>query len=331
VLGNASLANLVAASAAAILFAGLTTAVQGGLAGLERFGEMAASQWIQAGATSAGLIAGASLGDVEGALIGFSGGSAASAVCALYLLRRAARQTGITVRLDVRHSEWSLLWRLALPTFAAFLIVSVANLGGQILLAHQPHGLAEVGLFNVAYRWHLGLLFVPAAIAPVLLPMMTNLTSSLRIAESRHLFRLNVLLVLGITVIPAGILALLAEPALALSGPFYSAHTGPLILLAAAAIPSALNNVLSSASLSLRLIRAWLISDVVLAAALFATALATISSLGASGLALAYLVGFVATDAALILPLRRRLATAGVDLAPDPRPRLDPDQVFSPE
>ncbi len=315
ILQNDQLANLIVASAGAVFFAGLTGAIQGALVGLEKFTSMVISQWIQAGATSAGMIVGAVTAGVQGALLGFSAGWVVAAGGSYYLLRREVTRAHIPIDYRVTRAEWRTLWRLGFPAFVAFLSVSAAYLGGQLLLAHRAGGYADVAAFNVAYRWHLALLFIPAAIAPVLLPIMTNLISQGHTDDSRRLYRLSLLLMATLTSIPAALLALAAPHVLALNGSFYSANAGPLIFLAIASIPSALNSVLSSASLSHGLIRAWLVSDLVLAGVLFITAIALIPSLGASGLAIAYLAGYAATDAILAVPLRNRLGSLGRDEA----------------
>ena len=94
---------------------------------------------------------------------------------------------------------------------------------------------------------------------------------------------------------------------LSLSGSFYAKHTLPLVIMAAAAVPSALNNVLSGTSVSLGAIREWLLSDVVLAGVLIGVALALVGEMRASGLALAFLAAYVATDLVLVAPLKQRM------------------------
>jgi hypothetical protein len=112
--------------------------------------------------------------------------------------------------------------------------------------------------------------------------------------------------------LPALIIALAAPLLLGLSGAFYADHPLPLIVLALASIPTALNNVLSGTAVGLGAMRAWLVSDIILAVVLVGTAAALVGGLGATGLALAYLAGYVATDLALAGPLSKRLRAAVV-------------------
>ena len=78
-------------------------------------------------------------------------------------------------------------------------------------------------------------------------------------------------------------------------------------------MPAALNAVLSTTSVSLGAIRAWLFSDIVLAAVLIGAAALLVGGSHATGLALAYLAAYVATDLALGAPLSKRLRTAAAE------------------
>jgi O-antigen/teichoic acid export membrane protein len=307
ILQSSGDANLVLASAGSIVFATLTGAIQGGLVGLEGFGAAGLAQWIQAVATSAGLVIGAVLADVTGALAGFSLGFLISTAAGGSLLLREARRVAVPLSSRLKRAEWRQLWRIGLPGFAALVTVTAAPLGGQLLLAHQG-GYADVAAFNVAYRWHLALLFIPVAIAPVLLPIMTNLRSQRRAGEVRRLFRLNIILVLALTAIPATLVAIGSAQILALNGAFYSSHAEILVILAIASIPSALNNVLSSTSLSLGAVRAWVFSDLVFGAVFFGAALVLVGSQGGTGLGVACLAAYVATDAVLVWPVWSRVS-----------------------
>jgi O-antigen/teichoic acid export membrane protein len=151
------------------------------------------------------------------------------------------------------------------------------------------------------------LLLVPGAMAAVFFPMMSWLGIEGRDHQSRELFRFNFWANILVTAIPAIALAISARWLLGLSGTYYAHGLAPFLVLMAATVPSALNNVLSSASLSLGAIRAWLISDLVLAVAFIGTAMTIVPLVGATGLALAYLAGYLASDAALARPVLVRL------------------------
>ena len=193
------------------------------------------------------------------------------------------------------------------PAFVAFLSIAIAGTAAQVLLASSSHGYQRLATFAVAYRWHLAIVFVPAAIVPALLPLMSRLRAEQRHSQVLSLFRMTFWLTVVIAAVAAAVIAAAAPLVLRLSGAFYARDTLPLVILAAAAVPCAVNSVLSSASVSLGAMRAWLFSDLVLAAALLGTAVWLVGPQGATGLAVAYLVAYVATDASLAPPLHTRL------------------------
>jgi O-antigen/teichoic acid export membrane protein len=309
--------SAVIASSGAILFTALLTSTQGALAGMESFRRVAISQALQSAVPSLGLIVGAELSGLNGALAGYSVASAVAAGASLVMLRTALRGQGIPIARSFDPAVWRALLRLGAAAFAASLVVTSALLFGQLILAYRSHGYAQVALFNVSYRWQLGIMLLPGTLASVLLPTMARLGAQGRDTASARLFTLNARLTAIVSAVPALLLALLAPVVLGLSGKYYSHHLAPFRILMLAAVPGALNNVLSSAGISLGAIRAWLVSDIVLALAFFATAVTLIPGHGATGLALAFLAGYVATDAALIRPILRRLHVAA-------RPRSDP-------
>jgi O-antigen/teichoic acid export membrane protein len=271
---------------------------------LEAFRSVGFAQGIQAALASVGLIAGAFAGGAMGALIGFSGGQVAAAVWALGRLRRGARAANVQMRWGLRGHERRLLARYAFPGFVALFVVSAALLSGQIILSSGSDGYADVAVFSVAYRWHLAIVFIPAAIAPALVPILTR-----QLAEddpgARRTLGVTLAATMGIATLPAVLAAVSAPLLLRLNGEFYAAHSLPLVILAGAAVPCVLNTVLSSAAISLGAVRAWLISDLALALGLVGAAVVFVPSLHASGLALAYLIGYVLTDLTLLPAVRR--------------------------
>jgi O-antigen/teichoic acid export membrane protein len=306
--------DVVMTSAGMVLFAGVAGTLQGALVGLEAFRGAAAAQCAQGVSVAVGLILGAHERGVEGALAGASIAYGVSTAVAYFLLWAAAERRGIRVPLRISLPALHQLWHYAVPAFVAFLVVFAALLYGQLLLSRQDLGYAEVGLFNVAYRWHLAIVFIPAAIAPAVLPMMTRLLTERDSRQAHWLFRINLLASLSLAIVPATVLALAAGPILGLSGSYYGSNPEPLILLALASIPSVANNVLSNAALSLGAARLWLLSDVALAVCLLGAAAWLVTTHGAGGLAFSYLAAYMATDLVLAVGLRGQIRQATTSL-----------------
>jgi O-antigen/teichoic acid export membrane protein len=309
ILQDPKATTAVMASVGAVLFGAITTNSQGALLGLEAFRSTALSQWSQGLGVAGGLLIGARVGGLDGALAGLSIGTAIGALAAAIFLADVLSKRGISISWRLNKPILRSLWKPAAPGFAAFLVVSLALLLGQLALTRGAHGYAEVGVFNLAYRWHIAVLFIPAVLAPGLLPRLTRLLAEGNQAGGRRLFQIYVGGTLMLTALPALGVVVAARPLLSISGEYYADHSAPLVILALASIPSAINNVLSAGALGSGAIRAWLVSDVALAVVLVVGALTLVPIHAATGLAIAYLLAFVVTDAVLVYPLRRLFGT----------------------
>ena len=201
--------------------------------------------------------------------------------------------------------------KIAIPALAASTAILISLLIGQRMLTELPNGFVAVARFSVAYRWSLVVLFIPAALAPVMLPLLSNLAGAGQRRAFGRLLRGNLLALSMITAIPAVIMILARQPILGLSGAEYQSDPWPFVLLLAATIPVAWNTILSQAALALEAISAWLISDLALAVALLASAWWLVPRHGAAGLAVAYLLGYAATCVVLTLPVRSRAHALG--------------------
>lgn len=311
-LGDSSLANLVPAAAIGVAGLALATVAQAGLSGLEAFRAVAALQGLQGVVSSAGLVAGAATAGVRGALIGFAAGQLVAAAVGTVVLHRHAAAQSIPLRARPQRAEARSLAAFAAPAILASIVVSLALLGAQILLREQPGGYAHIAEFSVAYRWHLAIVFVPVALLPAAIPILTRLQRRDR-QEARDALRFTLVTGMAMAAVPAAIIAIAAPWIMGLSGEYYGARPWTLVVLAIAAVPLVLNNILSSAAISYGAVRAWLVSDVVLAVGLMSLAVALVSNFEAAGLALAYLGGYVLTDLALMPAVARHARKAGED------------------
>ena len=306
-LGSSARGSLIVASAAAILFSALNSAIQAALLGLQDSRSIAGAQSMQGSGGALGLIIGAAGSGTTGATFGLAIGQALAACLSFSLLQKSVRNHRVRVSYRMHRKDLERLGQIAAPTLVGSAVLAAAVLGAQVALSRQMNGFDQVAVFNLSYRWYQAILFVPAAVVPLLLPVMTRHYSGATRHEVRSVFASSFRGMVVITAVPT-VLAVAAAPLLlGFSGGFYSDHPVPLLILAAAAIPTAINNVISTAAVGLGLIREWLISDVVLSGVLLGSAIALVAGLHATGLALAYLMGFIATDLVLAAPLVARL------------------------
>ena len=296
ILGQTELTGSLRAGAVLLLVSPLADVLTSVMAGLELFSRLAAYRIIRAALSAAALCIAASGSTVPTLLLMVAGAEAASCFIGVALVGRPTRSTSPH---EVRRCFRPLL-RIGVPALLAGAALQVALWLGQLMLSRQPDGLSEVGVFAVAYRWHLLAVFLPAVLGSVLLPILGRMRGQGNEEQARRLS----MRFLGWTAVAAVPLAFgtfaLASTIMSAQGPEYAGGATVLAVLALAVIPNAVNNVLSQMALAENRLALWLASDVVLAAGLVAAARALIPSFGATGLSWACLVAYLLTCLVLL-------------------------------
>jgi O-antigen/teichoic acid export membrane protein len=307
VLGSGQLADELALGSIAIAAGCLSAVAVGALNGMESFRMVALVTSVRSILSSMLMVAGAFWMGLVGAVGGWSIGESLAAGCSVYVVVRQRRVLGLSPSSRNARQGWSMLRTVGLSALVANAAVALALVIGQGVLAAQPSGFEEVAQFNVAYRWSLAVLFIPASIAPILLPLLTNLRAEGAVSTFLRLLRANMIVNSLLTALPAIVLIALRNVVLGLSGPAYAADSTTFVILMIASVPIAINTVMSNAALSLDAVRAWLISDLALAGALVGAAWLWVGVYGSSGLGLAYASGYAVSCVVLAVPLWNRV------------------------
>ncbi|WP_028226465.1 oligosaccharide flippase family protein [Paraburkholderia ferrariae] len=174
---NETLVGALELGALAILPAVVQGVVQGTLYGLERFRTNA---WISsAGAISLACTVPLSawLGGVTGALEALLAVTGAWACYGAWVAC-----AGIGWR-DAWHATWRgpearRFLAVSTPIVLSALTMAPVNWLALSLLARTPAGFAQIGQYNAAYQWYVGLTFIPTVIAGTVLPALSRLRAS---------------------------------------------------------------------------------------------------------------------------------------------------------
>ncbi|MGE3327743.1 MAG: hypothetical protein AB7N61_20325 [Acidimicrobiia bacterium] len=172
------------------------------------------------------------------------------------------------------------LRRFAGIAYLDSILVSFALWGSQAAIGARST-LSEFAVFTVAQRWAQVALFVPAAVAPMVLPAMTRATLSADRTAMRRVLIKSGLLVISTSVIPAIGIVGLAPKIMSIAGNEYAPHAVVLRVLAIGAIAVSLNTILSQWLVATSQLKLWLASDVALASVLIAASIAAGDSLTA--------------------------------------------------
>jgi O-antigen/teichoic acid export membrane protein len=162
-----------------VLILGTVTGVQSAaLSGFEAFKAMAGINLVVGVLTFPFMVVGAHFSGVKGAVLGSAAAMALNAVVNNFVLRKLAAAEGVPLSLSGVLQERRILWSFSLPSALCSVMMGPANWVCYSIFARQPGGYSEMGVFNVASQWRAAILYFPALLAGVALPVLCSLTQN---------------------------------------------------------------------------------------------------------------------------------------------------------
>ena len=146
----------------------------GALAGFEAFNHLARLQLVKGLLNLPCLVGGFYLGKLPGILWGLALSRFIGLVLNRVYLNREARRAGVPLIFSGFRSELRILWKFSVPAFFAGAMVAPVNWFCSTLLVHQKGGYREMGAYNAANQWFSLLLFIPAALATGIVPILSD-------------------------------------------------------------------------------------------------------------------------------------------------------------
>lgn len=226
-------------------------------------------------------------------VVGTAGGLMASAalqtIALTLVLRTVAANSGFTP--DVRHAsaERAVLRKFAVPAALAGLTTAASLWLGQLILTREA-GLAEIGLYTVAANLLTITMLTPSVANTVGMAMLNKAKGAGDETQFKRVFGANLAISLGLAATVAALIALFGQRILLVFGPGFLMAYPALLALLLAAIPESLGlayyQLLQSREHMWQAMRLVMLPRDL---ALPLIALALVPSMGALGLALAYL------------------------------------------
>jgi O-antigen/teichoic acid export membrane protein len=174
-LGNEGLAGLIQLSAIQLVLLAVSGVFASALSGFEAFPRVAFLNVVQGLLTPLAMAPAAVAFGLHGAVVAMIAASACELLLAAALLRSECRRSGVPWRLHA--SMWSerrVIWNFALPSLLSAMLVSPVIWIGNAMLANQPAGYRELGLFNSANQWRGLVMFIPGAVTAAILPVLAE-------------------------------------------------------------------------------------------------------------------------------------------------------------
>jgi len=137
-----------------------------------------------------------------------------------YYLNRNLRKAGFPEAVSIVEAckESNVLWQFTLPGFLIGMLLTVLTWVGRLFFIDMADGYAELGLFEAANQWRTFILFLPAVLARVFLPIVAESYGRAADSEVRSALSLQFQTICMIT-LPLAVATIgLSEPLAALYG-----------------------------------------------------------------------------------------------------------------
>lgn len=279
---------------AVLLFVSILNGAQNGtLAGFENFRSIAFNTLYGSIAEAVFMLLGGWLWGVSGAVLGFGCGFAVLFICNHISIRKLLRQKQIPWHYSsFRKSDLLLLYKFSLPAALSSLVTAPTLWVVRSILVRQ-NGFEELAIFEAADQWKIIILFIPGAISQVVLPILSNITSTNDEHKFWKILKLNLYLNGGITSILALGISILSPWIMGLYGQDFTNYR-TLIFLAASTVFTALASVVGLSIYSRAKMWMSLVFNLCWSIMTIGFSYGFVKhGLGASGIALAFLCSYV--------------------------------------
>jgi O-antigen/teichoic acid export membrane protein len=215
------------------------------LAGLEAFRGSATVNLWQSIFLIPVAVAGAHLAGVKGAVMGMASVSMLSCLVGQYVLESECARFGIVIRYRGSWRERGIL-RMSSMVWLSSIAMNVTNWLVGILLARQPGGIYQFGLFTAAGRFQNILLFLPMRIFEVSIPVLSNLQAEGDQKGFRKSMLYSASVTFAFSCVGALVMILFAERLMSWYGSDFAAGTDVLKYVSLLCIVSAVWTVASA-------------------------------------------------------------------------------------
>lgn len=239
------LVNEIRLSAIMLFFSSLNGVQTGTLAGYEAFKTIAKVNII-AGISALPIQIGFTLiFGLSGSVIGFGLNFLILWVLNFIAVRKESQHAGVIINFKEAWSEWPILYKFSLPALLSGILVTPVIWACNAMLVNQPHGYEEMALFDAANQWRNIVLFIPAALSQIALPLLSSSVNN-QILFNRIL-KLNVSINFIISLVMALCISLLSTFIMKIYGAGFIEGKGILIIMTFSTVLISINNVIGQA------------------------------------------------------------------------------------
>lgn len=222
-----------------------TLMLQGVLAGFEAFALIAGISLVQGVAFLGAAVPLTEYFGLLGTVVGMSVSQwLAMGLCLISVVRRC-RQHRMPLDFGSAWQERRILWHYATPSLLIAGVTAPTHVLSHALVANQPAGLSGLGSYHASVRWRDIILFVPAAVRRVTLPMLARLKGGDDPRRFMRALAANIVLNGGMACAGALPVILLSRWILGLYGEGFQRDWDVMVILVSAGVFQAVNDVVT--------------------------------------------------------------------------------------
>lgn len=289
-----SLSPIIKLSSFIVFFSSINGIQAGVFSGIEKFKELSINTSIAGIASSVGMLVGAKYYGITGVMLFFGSNYVILFILNYVHLKKYFYSVySISIFKKSNFEEFRVLWQFSLPAILAGLMVGPVTWLCNYYLVNEKNGFSEMAYFDIANQWRNTILFIPAALSQIALPMLSS--SLLDKNEYKSTYIKNLKLNLYVALIMVVVFVILSPLIIHSYGNQYKNAHIPLILMLVTTGLVAINNVIGQVIASKN--KMWLGFYVNLIWGVFLISFSylfiVILKMGATGISLAYLLSYL--------------------------------------
>lgn len=232
---------------ALLLFVTVINGAQNGtLSGLENFKAIAINTLYGSIAESVFMLIGAYYWGVFGAVLGFGLGYVVIFLTNATSIRKSFKGTNIIIdKFRISREHISLLYTFSLPAALASCITAPTFFIVRAMLTRFA-SFEELAIYEVADQWRIIIMFIPASISQIVLPILSSISSGNN-GTYWKVFKINILINVTVATVVTLFVSLFSMNIMSLYGDNYTQNQATLIILSLSTIFSSISNVIGAA------------------------------------------------------------------------------------
>jgi O-antigen/teichoic acid export membrane protein len=212
--------------------------------------------------------------------------------------------------------ERGVLWGFALPAVLSGSLVAPVTWAANAILVNQPHGYAQMGLFNAANQIRMFILFIPNIIGMVTVPLLSEIHGQNNPDQFAQAVNANLRTLWGLT-IPFGFLVIgFSSWLISLYGPAFQGGRTVLALMACVSIAYVASATMGQALIGSGKMWFGFLINLVWASIFLPLVIYLTPSKGAEGLAQAYFISYFFHTLVTLAFIRVKFGRRGIQYTP---------------